>query len=163
MNKIIALIVLVLLSSVICCKKGSKAIDMDENTDEKYNAKLIFEEKEILLKDYEDTDEVVLIGKIELRDNYGLPNYGENPETDTIEIFYYFIPNDGIVLEYNFPNNKDGILIREIQIVADPSILRDIYKSEYVYEIKGNLFMAHTGHHHTPVLIMLKEINIIDF
>jgi hypothetical protein len=163
MNKIIVLMVLVLLFPVICCKKYSKTIDMDERIDEKYNARLIFEERIILLKDYKDTDEVVLIGKIELKDNYGPPNYGENTETDTIGRYYFFIPNDVPVFEYSFPDDKDSMLIKEIQIVVDPSVLRDIYKSEYVYEIKGNLFLAHTGHHHTPVLIKLKEINIIDF
>jgi len=164
MNKIIALTVFVLLFSVICCKNGLKDVNITNvDMEEEYDARLLFEEKTVLLKYLKDTREMAFVGKIELKDNYGPPNYGENPETDVIERYYFFIPNDQIILEYNFPDNKESGLVKEMQIVADPSIIRDIYNSDYVYEIKGNLFMAFTGHHHSPILIDLHEINILDF
>jgi hypothetical protein len=156
--------VFVLLFPVICCKNSAKDAyinDVDVDMDAQYDAKLLFEEKTVLLKYPENTKEMAFVGKIELKDNYGTPNYGENPETDAVERYYFFIPNDWIILEYNFPDNKEGGLVKEMQIVADPSIIRDIYNSDYIYEIKGSLFMAHTGHHHSPVLIQLNEINII--
>jgi len=159
MNKIIVLTVFVLLFSVICCKNGVKDADInDVDIDAQYDAKLLFEEKTVLLKYPEDTREMAFVGKIELKDNYGQPNYGENPETDVIERYYFFIPNDRIILE-----NNEGGLVKEMQIATEPSIIRDIYNSDYVYEIKGNLFMAFTGHHHSPILIKLNEINILDF
>ena len=161
MNKIILLKVFVFIFSFICCKNDTENINII--VDDKYSAMLLFEETTILFKDFENTHEITLIGKIELMDYYGPPNYGENPETDKIERYYIFIPFDAIILEYNFPNNKDSILIREIQIVVEPSVLRDIYKNGEIYEITGNIFLANTGHHHTPILIHLNEINRIDF
>jgi hypothetical protein len=161
MNKIILLNVFVFIFPFICCKNDTENINII--VDDKYRAMLLFEEKTIFFKDFENTREITLIGKIELKNYYGQPNYGENPETDKIERYYIFIPNDAIILEYNFPNNKDSILIREIQIVVEPSVLRDIYKNGEIYEIKGNIFLAHAGHHYTPILIHLNEINHFDF
>lgn len=100
-------------------------------------------------------------GRLITRMYYGPPNYGENPETDAKQ--YPFIlqldyPID--VLWEEDDANGDVLGIKEIQVVAmdkETSDLLDTYLDKRV-KIRGTLFEAIFGGHHTKVLIEVGEI-----
>jgi hypothetical protein len=108
------------------------------------------------LNDYGITKEIKIYGKIILKDNYGPPNYGENPETDKIETYYYILLQKPLRIKINNVDNK----ITEMQIILNENIIKR-YSTENVYKIYGNLFLATTGHHHTEVLINTNKIEDI--
>jgi len=105
------------------------------------------------LNGYGITKEIKIYGKIILKDNYGPPNYGENPETDIIETYYYILLQKPLRIKINNVNND----ITTMQIIFNNNILKE-YNIENTYKIYGNLFLATTGHHHTEVLVSANKI-----
>jgi len=109
--------------------------------------------KKIEVKEYGDSKKVILKGKIVTKEFYGPPNYGENPDTDVIESFYFLILDKPILIETNSTINS----ISEIQMVLFTEYQKTISKqAEYI--VKGTLFLGHTGHHHSEVLITVNEL-----
>ena len=153
-------LVLLLLLLLTGCGKHSKLNNQGDKTkqDEAFWKVTIDENIFLIDKDYYwDINEIILEGKIILKENYGPPNYGENHEEDKLESYYFLIPNNIITYEYIFEDIHEIEIIKEIQIVANPETIRKIYNDNYIYEIFGDLFPAHTGHHHSRILIQLSE------
>ena len=157
-------LILVLLFLLLGCKRHSELDNLKENKIlNKELWKVTIDDNIFFIDNYyswNDISEIVLEGKIILKDNYGNPNYGEDPETDKIESYYFLIPNNNIIYEYDFKNIHEIEIINEIQIVTSPEIIGKIYNVNYTYELFGNLFFSHTGHHHSRILIELTRINI---
>ena len=109
------------------------------------------------LNDYDIPKEITIYGKIILKSNYGPPNYGENPESDTIETYYYILLQKPLKIKINDVNSD----ITEMQIIFNNDILKQ-FSTEKTYTIHGNLFLATTGHHHTEVLISANKIESSD-
>lgn len=103
-------------------------------------------------------DEVVTIsGKIGRETFYGAPGYGENPATDQKEQPFLLILDNPIDVigdqnpEDDSKESKSGIT--KIQLIFDDhAIDMNRFMGSYV-QLTGTLFGAHTGHHHTPVLM----------
>jgi len=109
--------------------------------------------KKIEVKENEDSREVILKGKIVTKKFYGPPNYGETPDTDAIESFYFLILDKPIIIETNGTTDK----VSEFQMILFNKYQKTISEqAEYI--IRGNLFLAHTGHHHSKVLISVNEL-----
>lgn len=140
------LIILILLLSLISCKKEATDGEMVTDSGEYY-----FEPSISIIE-----------GTLITRMYYGPPNYGENPDTDAKQ--YPFIlkldnPIDVIAKE-NDTHNSDVFGVTEIQVVP---IGKE--KTELLYNyidkrvrIQGTLFEAIFGGHHTDVLIQVEEI-----
>jgi hypothetical protein len=101
---------------------------------------------------------VTLNGKVKLKDFYGPPNYGENPETDSRETQAILILLEPICVVGN-----EGDLGVEEQNQSEITLvpqnnenLRDYAGKQIMVE--GTLFHAHTAHHHTKILISIKKI-----
>jgi hypothetical protein len=103
---------------------------------------------------------VELKGTLTLRRYYGPPNYGENPKTDTKEAMFILILSQPVNVRGN-PDPKAGFdrqsvkNIRRIQLVITMPYKEFIGKKVLV---KGTLFHAFTGHHHTKVLMEVQSI-----
>jgi hypothetical protein len=105
---------------------------------------------------------VTITGVLVSRTYYGPPNYGENPKTDSKERQYVLIldsPVD-VVGDQNDELNKTERGIKRVTLVVHD------FKAHPVesllggrVEVQGKLFHAHTGHHHTKVLIDVTSID----
>lgn len=103
---------------------------------------------------------VELEGTLVIKTFFGPPNYGEDPGTDEKE--------DTRILSLDKPINirskdeTDPVLgpterdVRELQLVFDGNLRKWVGKKLMV---RGTLFHAHTGHHHTDVLLAVETIS----
>jgi hypothetical protein len=103
---------------------------------------------------------VELKGTLSVKTYYGPPNYGENPDTDAKEALPILILSEPISVRGN-ADPKAGFDrqsvedIREIQLVLTMPHKEFIGKTVFV---KGTLFHAFTGHHHTDVLMDVRSL-----
>lgn len=104
---------------------------------------------------------VELKGKLITKTFYGPPNYGENPDTDSKEEFAILVLSKPV----NVRGNADPDAgyerttvkhLREMQLVLTMPHKELIGKKVIV---KGTLFHAFTGHHHTDVLMFVQSIS----
>jgi hypothetical protein len=103
---------------------------------------------------------VELKGTLTIKTYYGPPNYGENPDTDAKEILPVLILEAPVNVRGNADPNagfdrKSVNDVREIQLVLTTPHREFIGKTVLV---KGTLFHAFTGHHHTDVLMDVRSI-----
>lgn len=108
---------------------------------------------------YEATP-VTLSGKITLRTFYGPPNYGENPDTDSRETQAILLLSKPICVSAS-PSTDDAAERNQFKVtlVPPPGIDFGLYKGKKV-SLSGTLFHANTGHHHTQVLMQVKNIEV---
>lgn len=140
----------------VSCGRNSKNIDtMNSNRDSLY---------------YYFGDEYVISGTLLARDHYGPPNYGETPDVDKLEKFYFIIIDTAInvlvkdtINSYNLENKYAQSCF---QILGYDSIIKGkscSYNSLYLMKLqpgskiclKGYFDSATTGHHHTDVLFVV--------
>jgi hypothetical protein len=106
-------------------------------------------------------ERVTLTGKVVSRRFYGPPNYGENPKTDSRESQYILLLDSAIdvIASKDDPMNETEHGVKKVTLVVfdfkahpvEPLLGRRV-------EVEGTLFHAHTGHHHTKVLIEVSSI-----
>jgi len=101
---------------------------------------------------------VTLTGELRLETFYGPPNYGENPTTDSRETQAILHLAKPICVNEN-PANEYEAEVNQSRITLVPAANLELkrYLGMQVTLI-GSLFHAHTGHHHTPVLMQVKRI-----
>jgi hypothetical protein len=105
------------------------------------------------IPDNADSAEISLIGKIELREFFGPPNYGENPDTDKVERHYFVVLDEPIYIEIENVVKK----VKELQIIFNTDGPVDI-SANISYLIYGNIFKADSGHHYSDFLIIATRI-----
>ncbi|MFA5859956.1 MAG: DUF4431 domain-containing protein [Elusimicrobiota bacterium] len=116
------------------------------------------------LKWYKYEPEIVeLRGALEEADEYGPPNYGENPETDTKVKYHVIKLEKPINVMPNSKNKFDSetvVNIERIQIAtSEYQRVKQLINKKIL--IKGTLFHSITSHHYTDVLIWVKDIKEI--
>ncbi len=90
---------------------------------------------------------------------YGPPNFGENPKTDSKELHRILVLDTPINVrgQTDMDRGNDRVEnVQEVQLVTAKPLKEMIGKKVIV---KGTLFRAHTGHHHTDVLIIVQSID----
>jgi len=101
---------------------------------------------------------VTLSGKITKRTFYGPPNYGEDLATDSHETQVLLLLPKPICVDENkieyYDAEKNQL---ELTLVPLGKIEVINYMGKQV-TVHGKLFHAHTGHHHTPVLVEVLSI-----
>ncbi|MDR0322183.1 MAG: DUF4431 domain-containing protein [Treponema sp.] len=103
-----------------------------------------------------DDFEINVNGNISMKEFYGPPNYGETPEIDKIEAYYVLKLREPIIL----PDGLKPIAVEEIQLILNNTISRN-FNANWNYNIKGKAFFAFTGHHHTPIILIVDEISVL--
>jgi hypothetical protein len=105
---------------------------------------------------------VKLKGTLRIKQYYGPPNFGENPETDAKEE----LPVLDLISPVNVRANPNPMAefdrtsveeLLEIQLILKKPHKQFINKTVYV---TGTLFHAFTGHHHTDVLMDVRSIRL---
>lgn len=104
---------------------------------------------------------VTLAGKVKLQTFFGPPNYGENPDTDSRETQAILALAKPICVEAN-PAEYEDAEQNQFEVTLVPLKKENLksYEGKQI-AVQGTLYHAHTGHHHTPVLIEIKQIEII--
>ena len=89
---------------------------------------------------------------------YGPPGYGEDTINDSKERVYVLVLDKPITMIAEDKNefNTAKTNIKEIQLVTNEDFKHHINKK---ITLSGTLFGAQTGHHHTDVLLQLKNNN----
>ncbi len=103
-----------------------------------------------------------MTGIVTLRTFYGPPNYGESPDTDSRETQAILLLEKPICVEEN-PSSYDKAEQNQLEVTLVPlsnESLKDYTEKQVA--VHGELFHAHTGHHHTPVLIEIRRIEKLD-
>jgi hypothetical protein len=101
---------------------------------------------------------VTLSGEVKLQTFFGPPNYGENPDTDSRETQAILLLEKPICVEAN-PTDYEEAEQNQREITLVPLGKENLKNyNEKQITVKGRLYHAHTGHHHTPVLIKIMHI-----
>jgi hypothetical protein len=101
----------------------------------------------------------VLTGTLTTELYYGPPNFGESPETDAKEYPYIFYPDHTInVIQTSdsseFDVTTQGITKIQLAPVGGLSLHSLVNKK---IQVTGQFYGAHTGHHHTDVLMTVEK------
>ena len=97
---------------------------------------------------------VTLEGTVVFETFHGPPNYGEDPQTDRLEtqaILKLWKPVCSVAAD-SHPGVADQ---REVTLVP-----RDGIRFVDRQRVRGGLFVAHTGHHHTPLLLSVESVEV---
>ena len=105
---------------------------------------------------------VELKGTLSVKTYYGPPNYGENPDTDTKEALPILVLSKPVSVCGN-PDPKAGFDRRTVEDVREIQLILTVPHKEFIGKtvlVKGTLFHAFTGHHHTDVLLDARSIKL---
>lgn len=167
-----AVAVLLLGFATVCCVT-QKAQKIQDSTQAKpANAQSVKRAEQVTPTDapkmpnevwleYEPTV-VELKGKLITKMFYGPPNYGENPDTDSKEEFAILVLRKPVNV-HGIPDSYSGYErmsvnhVREMQLVLRKQH-KDLIGKEVT--VKGTIFHANTGHHHTAVLMDVQSIKV---
>ena len=118
------------------------------------NSKITSEQNNIYYYNSENTN---LKGTLVYKTYWGPPNYGEDTLTDSKETFpiLELITPIKVLTDSNNRENEPKEGITEIQVVSKIELTE--FRNKKV-SIKGKLFSGISGHHHTEILIEMKEI-----
>jgi hypothetical protein len=107
---------------------------------------------------YEPQQVVTLEGKVITRTFFGQPGYGETPEIDTREKQAILLSSSKICTVAGGYNDQPAET-NQSEITLVPMAIKSLipYIGKQV-TVKGGLFHAVTGHHHTPLLISVQAI-----
>ncbi len=98
---------------------------------------------------------VSLKGKVVLHTFFGPPGYGENPKSDSREKQALLLLDEPICVDAT-RDEAAATNQREITLVPLGNFGMSSFTGRRV-TVAGSLFHAHTGHHHTQVLIQLEH------
>jgi hypothetical protein len=108
----------------------------------------------------DDYIDFFIYGNVVLKQFYGPPNYGETPEEDRIEYHYVLELYDPITFTKGW-KREVKVRVEKIQLIfnSDEMINRiDLNWGGHVVE--GKLYFPETGHHHTPLIMIVDRINL---
>jgi hypothetical protein len=96
-----------------------------------------------------------------LKQFYGPPNYGETPEEDIIEYHYILKLYDPITFSKGMRDDVIEITIEEIQLIFNnEEMIKIIDLNWRGHVVWGKLYFSETGHHHTPLIMVVDRINL---
>ncbi len=115
---------------------------------------------------------VVLRGRLATKTFFGPPGYGENPKTDSKEEEFILALDEPVDVIGNAsdPINSETVKdVKEVTVVLLPARGQGPQEQQVALHelsalvgkhviVHGSLFHAHTGHHHTPILIQTVEL-----
>jgi len=116
----------------------------------------VYGQSEYRILDYENIE---IKGEIIIKTFYGPPNYGENPEIDRKEDYYFLMLNEPIEI---MSDDYTGS-IYELQVVfRNNNQVGLIIFEGRDYIIRGQLFPKQSGHHHSDIYVYVDEILMMD-
>lgn len=104
---------------------------------------------------------VSLSGTVEIKTFYGAPNYGENPQTDSRETQAILFLEKPICVEANQSGEAAEQNQANVTLVPPDKENMIKYAGKHL-AVKGVLFHAFNGHHHTPILMEIRQIENVE-
>ena len=104
---------------------------------------------------------VKLTGQLVTAEEFGPPNFGENPDTDS-KVVIYLLKLQKPISVRNDPQSRINVdsleNVKEIQLEFSRPLqdYRRFLKKNII--VRGKLFEAHTGHHYRKVLMSVDHI-----
>jgi hypothetical protein len=94
------------------------------------------------------------VGKIVATTFFGPPNFGEDPAHDQREIYPILVLDRPLYLctALDQAEERDAHLVRRIQVIVQAPPYGADWNGRHL-AVQGRLFLAETGHHHTPVML----------
>ncbi len=102
--------------------------------------------------------EVKISGKITTEIFFGPPGFGENPETDKKEEQYLLVLDKPINVITKDDSNESKYKISKIQLLYNKDAVDMAKYSGSTVLLTGTFFSAHTGHHHTEILMDVTKV-----
>lgn len=108
-------------------------------------------------KCYEEGEQIVLSGVLKREVSPGPPNYESILNGDTPEIYWALNPYNKLCVN----GNADWGDKNQLQLILSNALYKqnEKYLNQSV-SVSGSLVYAVTGHHHTPVMIDVKSIDV---
>lgn len=162
--KVMSLILAISLVFVVSGCTAQNAQQMQKNS-EMTPGKTQQTEGENQAKDCRSYEPAVveLKGNLSIKTFFGPPNFGENPSTDSKEnswILSLTSPMNVCAKIDGDPTSGPSVEnVRELQLVL-PKSRKELIGKDVI--VVGTLFHAHTGHHHTDVLMTVQSISPIE-
>jgi hypothetical protein len=109
---------------------------------------------------------VTLVGQIILRDSYGPPGFGEDPEHDEKRRNIILILPKPICVTRGTEFDVPEYNVREIQLALNDATfeqykkLRKYVGTKRLFSVDGHLYHSHTGYHVTNVLLFTDRISL---
>lgn len=103
---------------------------------------------------------VELEGRLTIQTKYGPPGYGEDPKTDVkVRVPILLLPEEVNVRgdPENELNQESVNGVKQIQLVLPTGRSFSKFVGRRVH-VRGTLFHSFTGHHYTPVLMIVHEL-----
>ena len=114
-----------------------------------------------------DPAPVTLTGTMFERWDFGPPNYGEDPATDSKELYFYVRLDRATCVDATLnADDNDGTSERHITLMQIVYFVRESFNKAWLgrhVAVSGTLFHAISGHHHTRVLITPTETRVLEF
>lgn len=104
-----------------------------------------------------EPEESTITGTLSTQEFFGPPGYGETPETDTRETAYILTLDETINVlskEKNSSFNYSRYGVKKVQVTTELNLDKLVNKK---VKLTGTFFGAHTGHHHTDVLLWVEK------
>ena len=102
------------------------------------------------------TPAVTLSGIVTQQTFFGPPNFGETPEIDRRETQAVLMLAAPICVKANSEEDAERNQL-QVTLVPRIKISLNAFDGKHV-TVTGKLFHAHTGHHHTPLLLEMVSI-----
>lgn len=102
---------------------------------------------------------VSVSGRILEQQAYGAPNYGENPDTDDIEIYPLLVLDNFTCVDSGGQEEPSQSSIVAIQLSFGVGKFNKMWMDKHV-AVTGTLFRATTGHDRTPVILEPSEVTL---
>ncbi len=148
-------LIVIALFITSCSTEASKE---EEKQEEKHEA--IIENKKELPTNYQYEPAISIITGTLTKENFWCPpTFGEDTLSDKKEICPILLIDNPITIKADSSDvvNETKTNVSKIQLLTNLNLENYFYKKLLV---KGKLFCAQTGHHHTEVLISATEINL---
>jgi hypothetical protein len=99
------------------------------------------------------------VGKIVATTFFGPPNFGEDPAHDQREVYPVLVLDQPLYLcaALDRTEERDAHLVRRMQLIIQVRPYGADWNGKHV-SVQGKLFLAETGHHHTPVVLDSTEV-----
>lgn len=155
MRYFLAIIILIYLTSCTQEQEGklSEKSEMEDDT---------VQQELVRTQDFKfGPDTSIIEGTLEMEEQFGPPGYGEDPENDMKEkLFFLYLETPVNVYAVDSVSDSFDVSTKGVDRIQlnSPDIDLNPYNKMKI-KLKGVFFGAFTRHHHTDVLMDVKQVN----